>query len=193
MTFKDALNDFKTLFDQKLATSTSRIILQIQRDWVRINSNLHLYYVAYDVGDTDVANECIDDILAILLSYGFTADPPSSIGGGGGGVVPVDNFLDWDGSNLYYRPYTTQQAFLSLDTSTTTPTGTGRLNVNGRLHTTKEISGNISVLDGGVIKLREQTANADTDGDVRLRATSTGFFVERRDSGTWVSYYDITF
>lgn len=48
-------------------------------------------------------------------------------------VTPTDDILDW--STNKYTPYSAQQAFLSFDTSSTDPTLTTRLNLNGELYT----------------------------------------------------------
>jgi hypothetical protein len=49
-------------------------------------------------------------------------------------VTPTDDILDW--STDKYTPYAAQQAFLSFDTSSTNPTLTTRLNVNGYFYAT---------------------------------------------------------
>jgi len=50
------------------------------------------------------------------------------------------------GTAIKYAPYAAQQATLSFDTSTTAPTLTGRLNLNGYLYATKLYSGGTEVL-----------------------------------------------
>ncbi|MGD9697623.1 tail fiber domain-containing protein [Acinetobacter sp.] len=55
----------------------------------------------------------------------------------------TDDILD--GTTLKYLPYATQQAKLSFDTSTTQPTRTDRLNVNGYLYATKLFAGTSEV------------------------------------------------
>ena len=54
----------------------------------------------------------------------------------------VDNILDGsnNGTAITYAPYTTQQSKLSFDTSTTAPSRTDRLNLNGRLFATDVIA-----------------------------------------------------
>jgi hypothetical protein len=48
------------------------------------------------------------------------------------------------GTQITYAPYSTQQSFLSMDTSSTNPTRTDRLNINASLHTTNvNVHGNI--------------------------------------------------
>lgn len=63
----------------------------------------------------------------------------------------VDNILDGSnsGTAITYAPYTTQQAKLSFDTSTTAPTRTDRLNLNGYLYATKLYSGGTEVSVNG--------------------------------------------
>lgn len=63
-------------------------------------------------------------------------------------ITPTDDILDGTaGSNgLKYAPYASQQAKLSFDTSTTNPTRTDRLNLNGYLYATKLYSGGSEVL-----------------------------------------------
>lgn len=60
----------------------------------------------------------------------------------------IDNILDGSnsGTAITYAPYTTQQAKLSFDTSTTIPVRTDRLNLNGYLYATKLYSGGQEVL-----------------------------------------------
>lgn len=49
------------------------------------------------------------------------------------------------GTQITYAPYTSQQSKLSFDTSTTAPTRTDRLNLNGYLYATKLYSGGTEV------------------------------------------------
>lgn len=60
----------------------------------------------------------------------------------------VDNILDGSntGTAITYAPYAAQQAKLSFDTSTTNPTRSDRLNLNGYLYATKLYSGGAEVL-----------------------------------------------
>ena len=60
----------------------------------------------------------------------------------------VDNILDGSntGTAITYAPYAAQQAKLSFDTSTTNPTKSDRLNLNGYLYATKLYSGGAEVL-----------------------------------------------
>lgn len=57
------------------------------------------------------------------------------------GVTPTDNILDWSVANNGYQPYSTQQATLSFDTSSTAPTSTTRLNLNGNFYSTNLYTG----------------------------------------------------
>lgn len=63
-------------------------------------------------------------------------------------ATAADNILDGSnsGTQITYAPYTTQQSKLSFDTSTTEPTRTDRLNLNGYLYATKLYSGGAEVL-----------------------------------------------
>ena len=58
-------------------------------------------------------------------------------------ATAADNILDGSnsGTQITYAPYTAQQSKLSFDTSTTNPTRTDRLNLNGYLYATKLYSG----------------------------------------------------
>jgi hypothetical protein len=84
MDLKEALNSFKGLYYGKLATDSVRGASLLERDWVKINANLHLYYIAYDAGDVTVYNQCLDAILDILGDYNLIVDLPVSLGGGTG-------------------------------------------------------------------------------------------------------------
>jgi len=64
-----------------------------------------------------------------------------------GGTPPVANILNWDTDR--YKPYATQQAFLSFDTSSTPPVLTTRLNLNGNFYT-HEINTTKIVVTGNV-------------------------------------------
>ena len=59
-----------------------------------------------------------------------------------------DDILDGSnsGTEITYKPYTTQQSQLSFDTSSTNPTLTTRLNLNGYLYATKLYSNGTEVL-----------------------------------------------
>lgn len=50
-----------------------------------------------------------------------------------GYTAPADNILDWDVATNCYKPYASQQAFLSFDTSSTAPALNTNLNLNGIL------------------------------------------------------------
>lgn len=86
-------------------------------------------------------------------------------------ATAADNILDGSnsGTEITYKPYTSQQSRLSFDTSTTNPTRTDRLNLNGYLYATKLYSGGKEVLtnDGGTInksKTIKMDASANSDG-----------------------------
>ena len=63
-------------------------------------------------------------------------------------ATAADNILDGSnsGTEITYKPYTSQQSKLSFDSSNTEPTRTDRLNLNGHLHATKLYSGGKEVL-----------------------------------------------
>ena len=63
-------------------------------------------------------------------------------------ATAADNILDGSnsGTQITYAPYTSQQSKLSFDSSSTEPTGSDRLNLNGHLHATKLYSGGKEVL-----------------------------------------------
>lgn len=51
-----------------------------------------------------------------------------------GGVTPTDNIFDWDGTNNWYAPYSTKQAFMSFYSGLSDPTLFDRLNIDARVH-----------------------------------------------------------
>ena len=63
-------------------------------------------------------------------------------------ATAADNILDGSnsGTQITYAPYTSQQSKLSFDSSSTEPTRSDRLNLNGHLHATKLYSGGKEVL-----------------------------------------------
>ena len=63
-------------------------------------------------------------------------------------ATAADNILDGSnsGTEITYAPYSTQQSKLSFDTSSTAPSRTDRLNLNGYLYATKLYSGGNEVL-----------------------------------------------
>lgn len=63
-------------------------------------------------------------------------------------ATAADNILDGSnsGTEITYAPYSTQQSKLSFDTSSTAPSRTDRLNLNGYLYATKLYSGGVEVL-----------------------------------------------
>jgi hypothetical protein len=62
-------------------------------------------------------------------------------------ATATDNILDGSnsGTAITYKPYAAQQAKLSFDTSTTSPTRTDRLNLNGNFHATNLYGDTVSV------------------------------------------------
>jgi hypothetical protein len=142
MSFKEALDNFRLLYDEILATGSLRQIAPLDRDYGRISYDLHLYYIAYKDGDTDVCTDCENDILEILTTHGFTVDElPIDIinSGGGSGVIPLDRIWDWDGVNHWYQPYqtraevTTGLKFYSESANEIPDANvTGSLSLNGR-------------------------------------------------------------
>lgn len=80
-------------------------------------------------------------------------------------ATAADNILDGSnsGTEITYKPYTSQQSKLSFDTSTTNPTRTDRLNLNGHLHATKLYSGGKEVL----------TSHQDISGKANLSGGNT--------------------
>lgn len=63
-------------------------------------------------------------------------------------ATAADNILDGSnsGTQITYGPYTSQQAKLSFDTSTTAPSRTDRLNLNGSLYaTTYNVAGKVTL------------------------------------------------
>lgn len=78
----------------------------------------------------------------------------------------TDNILDGSnsGTAITYAPYSSQQSKLSFDTSTTNPTRTDRLNINGYLYGTKLYSGGKEVL----------TSHQDISGKLDKNTAITG-------------------
>jgi hypothetical protein len=85
----------------------------------------------------------------------------------------VDNILDGSnsGTAITYAPYTSQQSKLSFDTSTTNPTGTNRLNLNGYLHATKLYSNGKEVVTDVSEKLDK--SGGKMTGDLTLKGDPT--------------------
>ena len=79
-------------------------------------------------------------------------------------ATAADNILDGSnsGTQIAYAPYTSQQSKLSFDTSTTAPTRTDRLNLNGYLYATKLYSGGIEVKTKQTAVNDVSTTNATT-------------------------------
>lgn len=87
------------------------------------------------VGGGSTTVKAKDGIITISSTYSNTASA-------------VDGILDGSnsGTAITYAPYTSQQSKLSFDTSTTNPTRSDRLNLNGYLYATKLYSGGKEVL-----------------------------------------------
>lgn len=86
---------------------------------------------------------------AFIISDGGSTDKTIQLAGNfSNTATAADNILDGSnsGTQITYKPYTSQQNKLSFDTSTTNPTGTNRLNLNGYLYATKLYSGGTEVL-----------------------------------------------
>lgn len=96
---------------------------------------------------------------------------------------PSDGILDWDVTNNRYQPYSTQQANLSFDTSSTTPSLTTRLNINSNLYATNLYTAtDIYLPSTGNVYLGSPTV----DGSWRIVINGTGLEFQRRESSTWV-------
>jgi hypothetical protein len=132
------------------------------------------------------------------ITYG---DTPS----GGSGVTPVDStLLDW--STDRYGPYAAAAAG-ALDTSSTTPTGTVRLNYGGyfyatrlyegstRVSTTSHVHGDITAtgaitstaitpLSGDYIILSDNSASGVLKRGILIGTSTTTFL---RNDGTWAT------
>lgn len=77
-------------------------------------------------------------------SYTFTmpANPNTNTASAADNILHGSN----NGTEITYAPYTTRQSNLSFDTTTTNPSGTDRLNLNGYLYATKLYSGGKEVI-----------------------------------------------
>ena len=97
----------------------------------------------------------------------------------------ADNILDGSnsGTTITYAPYTSQQSKLSFDTSTTNPTRTDRLNINGYLYGTKLYSGGKEVL----------TSHQDISGKVNSHNGSMTGSLEIWDSINEYGYINLGF
>ena len=86
-------------------------------------------------------------------------------------ATAADDILDGsnNGTEVKYTPYSSQQNKLSFDTSSTAPSGTDRLNLNGYLWATKLYSGGSEVLTS-----HQSLSNYVTlDGDQNITGTKT--------------------
>ena len=92
------------------------------------------------------ANKTTWNKASILTSAGpgtnFLADDGTYKAGGSGGVTPTSYTWKWEGTGLYYYPYTSKTdaggaaSGGKFWTGTDTPTATNRLNYDGNLHST---------------------------------------------------------
>jgi hypothetical protein len=97
---------------------------------------------------TGVAGQILFDSVAKVL---YTCDAAGTVWHSAGAdtntATATDNILDGSniGTAITYAPYAAQQAgILSFDTSSTTPTRTDRLNLNGKLYTTDFVTNSIA-------------------------------------------------
>ena len=76
-------------------------------------------------------------------------------------ATAADNILDGSnsGTAITYAPYSSQQSKLSFDTSTTNPTRTDRLNLNGYFYATKIYSDGEEIITKAVT-IRDWTVNS---------------------------------
>ena len=99
----------------------------------------------------------------------------------------VDNILDGSnsGTAITYAPYASQQAKLSFDTSTTNPTRTDRLNLNGYLYATKLYSGGKEVLTAHQSLSNYKTKQTAVSSATAETSTATTFVysVTQNDNG----------
>ena len=77
----------------------------------------------------------------------WSADGTATWGADNNTATAASNILSGSnsGTQITYAPYTAQQAKLSFDTSTTNPTRTDRLNLNGNLHATNIASNTVKI------------------------------------------------
>ena len=94
-----------------------------------------------------------DDAIELIQGSNITISVDSTnktitIAGTANTATAADNILDGSnsGTQITYAPYSSQQSRLSFDTSSTNPTRTDRLNLNGYLYATKLYSGGNEVL-----------------------------------------------
>lgn len=81
----------------------------------------------------------------VNLKFTMPSNPNSNT------ATAADNILDGSnsGTEITYKPYTSQQSKLSFDTSSTNPSRSDRLNLNGYLYATKLYSGGTEVSVSG--------------------------------------------
>lgn len=92
-------------------------------------------------------------------------------------ATAVDNILDGSnsGTAITYAPYSAQQSKLSFDTSSTNPTRTDRLNLNGYLYATKLYSGGAEVLTSHQSLSNYKTKQTAVSDPTASTDTSTTF------------------
>lgn len=128
-----------------------------------------------------------------FLQYdGTWATPPNT-------ATAVDDILDASntGTAITYKPYVSQQAKLSFDTSSTAPDRTDRLNLNGYLYATKLYSGGTEVSVSGHTHAYSSNThvhgNITNDGKIgtvanRILITGNGGLVTTLAAGTSGEY-----
>lgn len=106
--------------------------------WTGGASNYYGPYPSKTLGGSFYSGTDVPDGIIRLNYNGYFYATKLFVGGSEvtSGLTPTDNIFDWDGANSWYAPYSTQQAFLSFDTSATAPTLSDSLNLNGYLNVT---------------------------------------------------------
>ena len=99
----------------------------------------------------------------------------------------VDNILHGSnsGTAITYAPYTSQQSKLSFDTSTTNPTRTDRLNLNGYLYATKLYSNGKEVLTAhqSLTNYKTKQSEISSATDETDSATRFVYSITQNDNG----------
>lgn len=119
-------------------------VLFVNVPWENTNvSHTHSISLATDTGTSAIT-------LAHGGKYKLTAGGSSvifTLPSDSNTATAADNILDGSnsGTEIKYAPYTSQQSKLSFDTSTSNPSRTDRLNLNGYLYATKLYSGGTEV------------------------------------------------
>lgn len=138
----------------KVATDTNGN-LYVNVPWTDTNTDTHYTNYLQIKGNNTEAVKFTQDANKTLT---FKAGTNVSISAASGEITisstdtntatAADNILDGSnsGTEITYKPYTSQQSKLSFDSSSTEPTRSDRLNLNGYLHATKLYSGGKEVL-----------------------------------------------